>query len=77
MIYRRHTLDVQEVRNRAAEIRRNWSPLEKLRRTGLPPDLPAKLRALILRSSKSGFNNAIADRPCKSFHAPCPHRAAP
>ena len=40
----RRILDPQEVRNRAAEIRRQWSPLEKLERKGLPPDMPAKLR---------------------------------
>jgi hypothetical protein len=50
----RHKIfDVQEIRDRAAEIRRNWSPLETLRRTGLPPDTPAKLRQLILGSSSA------------------------
>jgi hypothetical protein len=44
MATRQRILDVQEVRKRAAEIRREWSPLEKLRRTGLPPDMPATLR---------------------------------
>jgi hypothetical protein len=36
-------LDIGEVRKRAAEIRRQWSPLEKLQRTGLPPDMPPNL----------------------------------
>jgi hypothetical protein len=44
MIGKRKILDVDEVRRRAAEIQQNWSPLEKLRRTGLPPDMPPKLR---------------------------------
>jgi hypothetical protein len=30
---------------RAAEIRQLWSPRERARRLGLPPDLPARLRA--------------------------------
>jgi hypothetical protein len=44
----RSKLEAQEVQKRAAEIRRHWSPLEKLRRTGLPPDVPARLRQFIL-----------------------------
>jgi hypothetical protein len=40
--------ELREVRQRAADIRRNWSPLEKIRRTGLPPDTPARLRQFIL-----------------------------
>jgi hypothetical protein len=38
----------KEVMRRAAEIRDHWSPLERLRRTGLPPDAPPKLRDFIL-----------------------------
>lgn len=47
MIGKRKILDVDEVRRRAAEIQENWSPLEKLRRTGLPPDMPPKLRQFL------------------------------
>jgi hypothetical protein len=36
--------------NRAAEIRRNWSPIEKLRRQGLPPDMPQRLEEFLLGS---------------------------
>jgi hypothetical protein len=48
MATRQHNIDLQEVRKRAAEIRRHWSPLEKIRRTGLPPDIPERLRQFIL-----------------------------
>ena len=41
-------IELQEVRKRAAEIRGNWSTTEKRRRQGLPPDIPAKLRDIIL-----------------------------
>lgn len=37
--------DGSGIRARAAEIRQQWSPRERARRTGLPPDLPARLRA--------------------------------
>jgi hypothetical protein len=40
--------DMQEVHRRAAEIRGNWSPIEKRRRMGLPPDTPAKIRDFVL-----------------------------
>jgi hypothetical protein len=60
MVPRHKTLDVREIRDRAAEIRRNWSPLETLRRTGLPPDTPAKLRRLFLGGSSSSRH------PCRA-----------
>jgi hypothetical protein len=41
------SIDVEEVRKRAAEIRGHWSPTERRRRLGLPPDIPARLRSLI------------------------------
>ena len=50
-----------EIRDRAAEIRRDWTPTEKLRRTGLPPDMPRGLRAFILGSPQRAWclaNNA-------------------
>lgn len=40
--------ELNEVRKRAAEIRGNWSTSERRRRKGLPPDIPAKLRDIIL-----------------------------
>jgi hypothetical protein len=36
--------DAQEVEQRAAAIRRRWSYAERIRRTGLPPDMPFRLR---------------------------------
>jgi hypothetical protein len=41
-------LDLDEVRKRAATIRGNWSVTERRRRMGLPPDVPATLRDIIL-----------------------------
>lgn len=44
----RNIPDAQEVRYRAAEVRKGWSAAEKLRRAGLPPDAPLHLRQYIL-----------------------------
>ncbi len=33
------------IRQRAAKVRQNWTPGERVRRTGLPPDMPIRLRA--------------------------------
>jgi hypothetical protein len=55
----RHKLEAQEVQKRAAEIRRHWSPLEKLRRTGLPPDVPARLRQFILGVPQPQWSPAV------------------
>jgi hypothetical protein len=55
----RRKLETQEVRKRAADIRRHWSPLEKLRRTGLPPDVPARLRQYILGASGRDWSHAV------------------
>jgi hypothetical protein len=41
--------EVREIERRAAEVRDRWSPLERLRRTGLPPDIPAGLREFLFR----------------------------
>ncbi len=48
-----------EVRRRAAEVRRKWSSLEKTRRTGLPPDVPAGLRQFILGESQPVWSTAV------------------
>ena len=36
------------VEKRAARIRSEWSDAERVRRHGLPPDVPARLRDFIL-----------------------------
>jgi hypothetical protein len=59
----RNKLEAQEVQKRAAAIRRHWSPLEKLRRTGLPPDVPARLRQFILGEPKRAWSPAIISSP--------------
>ncbi len=41
-------VQLEQVRERAARIRRNWSANEKRRRRGLPPDAPIRLREFIL-----------------------------
>ena len=41
-------LKALEIEKRAAGIRSQWSATERVRRTGLPPDVPARLRDFIL-----------------------------
>lgn len=41
-------LYANEIQWRAEQIRTRWSPAERRRRTGLPPDVPRRLRAFIL-----------------------------
>jgi len=43
----KHSIAV-EIEKRAAEIRSHWSFDERVRRMGLPPDAPARLRDFIL-----------------------------
>lgn len=37
-------LDPREIQSRAAKVRQRWSIAERIRRTGLPPDTPTRLR---------------------------------
>jgi hypothetical protein len=37
-----------EIEKRAARIRSQWSAAERVRRTGLPPDVPTRLQEFIL-----------------------------
>ena len=58
-------IDMRTVQDRAAEIRRNWSPRERDARRGLPPDatpwfarlisaaMPNRLQLLGLRGKKN------------------------
>jgi hypothetical protein len=41
-------IDLHEIQKRAAEIRGTWSPGERRRRMGLPPDTPTKLRDILV-----------------------------
>lgn len=50
---RRECQEGSGIRERAAEIRQHWSPRERARRTGLPPDMPARLRAHLSDGSES------------------------
>ena len=52
-------IESQEVRKRAAEVRNKWSTMEKIRRTGLPPDVPSRLRDFILGEPRHEWTNAV------------------
>ena len=43
--------DLEDARQRAAEIRAEWTLSERSRRAGLPPDLPFTLRDLLCAES--------------------------
>ena len=53
--------DIQEVRHRAAQIRQRWSPAERRRRTGLPPDAPVRLRQYVLGQPSFEWQTAPDD----------------
>jgi hypothetical protein len=53
--------ETREVQQRAAEVRSHWSSLEKIQRTGLPPDVPARLRQFILGDSQPAWS-VVANR---------------
>ena len=48
-----NNVDSLEVERRAEQIRSHWSPDERLRRMGLPPDVPSRLREFILGRRQS------------------------
>jgi len=47
-MFKSSSMNVQEQRKRAAEVRGSWTISERHRRTGLPPDAPTKLRDYVL-----------------------------
>jgi hypothetical protein len=51
MIESHFRADLREAQQRAARIRASWSATEQVTRTGLPPDLPLRLRRLIFGRS--------------------------
>ena len=51
-----------EIEKRAAQIRRNWSMAERLRRTGLPPDAPPRLRDFILGRRQPAWGVVSPDK---------------
>jgi hypothetical protein len=55
-----------EVEQRAARIRSQWSFAERVRRTGLPPDLPSKLREFILGRRQAQWCVVRPDKMAKS-----------
>jgi hypothetical protein len=50
------SFDLLEVQERAAQIRSHWSPAERRRRTGLPPDVPPRLREFIVGERQSKWS---------------------
>jgi hypothetical protein len=68
MATRHKSVDSQEVQRRAAEIRRHWSPLEKIQRTGLPPDIPARLKQFILGPAQAQWSAAVCTGGRKADH---------
>jgi hypothetical protein len=57
----RTLLASHEVRCRAAEIRKRWSPEERQRRIGLPPDTPLSLRQFILGNPKPSWQSVASN----------------
>jgi len=51
--------DFQDFRQRAAEVRGSWTISERRRRTGLPPDAPAKLREFVVGCRNGWAHTAV------------------
>jgi hypothetical protein len=62
MVHIANRLNPMEIEIRAAKVRSQWSPAERLRRTGLPPDAPPRLRELILADRQPGWEIMSLDR---------------
>jgi hypothetical protein len=56
--------DLVEAYDRAASIRACWTPTERRRRAGLPPDLPSNIRRIFLAEPElqPAFNYSISRR---------------
>jgi hypothetical protein len=57
-----------EVEKRAARIRSQWSFAERVRRTGLPPDVPSRLREFILGHQQAEWCLATRQRSEMTTH---------
>jgi hypothetical protein len=58
-------VDITDIEKRAAQVRGQWSPAERRLRTGLPPDVPARLRDLILAPRQSTWRATGPQRSTK------------
>jgi hypothetical protein len=58
----------KEIEQRAAEVRRQWSFSERIRRTGLPPDMPIRMR-LWPESVDRVLMSGCGWRACAAFAA--------
>jgi hypothetical protein len=55
-----------EIEKRAARIRSQWSFAEQVRRTGLPPDVPSRLRELALGHQQAQWCMVTPERSAKT-----------
>lgn len=62
----------EAVLRRAAQIRQNWSPEEHARRTGLPPDMPQRLRARLSGCAESNWPPYVVFELIESRLVPLP-----
>jgi hypothetical protein len=68
MVSIKSPIDLCGINDRAADIRARWSPAEKSRRLGLPPDLPAHLRRFFI--GQYGVLQLVASTPFRPTHMP-------
>ena len=59
-------LKTMEIEKRAARIRSQWSAAERVRRTGLPPDVPVRLQEFILGRREPQWCAAVTPQRSKS-----------
>ena len=55
--------DAREIRERAAKVRSRWSDIDRMRRTGLPPDIPGNLQRQLVLLHALDRHKVTARRP--------------
>jgi hypothetical protein len=61
-------MNALEIEKRAARIRSQWSAAERVRRTGLPPDVPTRLQEFILGRRQPQWCVVGLDQSAKASH---------
>ena len=60
-------LNALEIEKRAARVRSQWSAAERIRRTGLPPDVPARLQEFFFGRREAGLCVVSPARSSKKY----------
>lgn len=62
MIFNGRNCDTDKIRQRANKVRAGWSPLDRLQRRGLPPDIPDSLQRRLVACVAAQWQNGVGGR---------------